>query len=298
MLNNLMLVENLSDNDLSNYNKMGEKELDLVYLQSLARQHKNVNVDDFLKFLRLIQKTGADPYLDEIYMVTRRDKNKVTRGTVMFSYHFLNQRAQNTGELEFLYAKTEMRDYSEINSIGEETEIKKRLCAVGICERKGKKPIEKVCWYHEFVPRDWNGNPSPNKIWKEKRDIMLEKCAMATVLRLQFPDYLSNMFIKEEMGQSGQNVLRMETEKKRQLKIVESNKMITTGKYKNIFLKICKNKNRKETIDSMKSNGLFNGINFNETNSKKWRASLRQLIPLIKKEQEKIKRKKTQGERM
>jgi len=159
---------------------------------------QKVPVSDIVKYFHKAQVSGADPLMEQIYLIPRNVKVKKngrdeyeTVGTIVFSYHFIEVKAQ---------ASKEYQGYSE--KIGQgmyfDPETNKEvpmLCATIIVKRSGFE-YPYTAWYREYVKTSSYGVTSA---WK-KPMVMLRKCAMAGALRSEFPEWLSGSYTREEMG--------------------------------------------------------------------------------------------------
>jgi hypothetical protein len=81
------------------------REMDRNYLTLLKNANPNLGDIYFIDFIHKCQITGADPRLNQIYLVTHKAFNKDLqqheyKGTVIFAYLFFIQMAQKTGQLE------------------------------------------------------------------------------------------------------------------------------------------------------------------------------------------------------
>ena len=118
----------------------------------------------------------------------------VFNGSVVYSYHFFINQANQTGQLEGIECETNLKDvFDPIKN-----KVISELVSTATISRKGREPSIFNARWSEFAQRKYDG--SYTKSWNEKPYIMLQKCAIANALRWQFPESLSGMFIEEEMG--------------------------------------------------------------------------------------------------
>lgn len=187
--------------------------LDGNFFKLLAERNPLLQASDFLDFIQKCQLSGADPRRNQIYLITRNQnvkeddgqwRQKVV-GTTVFAYQFFIQRAQSTGLLSGFTVDTEMTTYC--NPITGRT----RPSIVSICtvwRKDREKPTVYRARFDEFVPKDKNGAMAPNRVWREKPYLMLEKTALCNGLRQAFPEDLQGMYISEEMtGDESREVL-------------------------------------------------------------------------------------------
>ena len=188
----------------------------------LARENPDLQAIDFISFVRLAQKTGADPERKHIHLITTRKKIKIfdpsqnrqveqwiTRGETWFSYHFFVGKAQETGELALLDVQTEMCDY--LNPATGQL-IKNTVKSTATCVRKSRVTgLEQKYIYRAYFPEfvktkqiyqngQATGQYEVTEAWRMKPYLMNEKCAIANVLRIGFEAELSGMYIPEEMA--------------------------------------------------------------------------------------------------
>jgi hypothetical protein len=168
-----------------------KRSFDQNYLDILQRIHHDLPIRYLVDFLHKAQLSGADPRLNQIHL-TSYYSNKLNSkvGVTVFSYHFFLNQANQTGEMLGLNVNSEVE--SVFNPLtGEESN---QLVATATVERKGRgKTIFKARW------KEFYNQQSPQ--WKEKPYVMLEKTAIANVLRWAFPEALSGMFISEEINE-------------------------------------------------------------------------------------------------
>jgi phage recombination protein Bet len=190
-------------------------------LVMLARDNPDLQAMDFINFVRLAQKTGADPELKHIHLVTMRKKVKrfdqvqqrqveewVTKGESLFSYHFFVGKAQETGELALMDVVTEPCDY--LNPATGQT-IKNTVKSTATVIRKSRvSGYEQKYVYRAYFPEfvktkdvyennQRTGAVQVTEAWASKPYLMLEKCALANALRWAFEAELGGMYIPEEM---------------------------------------------------------------------------------------------------
>lgn len=174
------------------------KEMDRNYLAGLVRDNPTLNKSDFVNFITKAQLTGADPRLNQIYLIVHNAWNSQKRvsepkGTTIFAYQFFLQKAQQTGQLESLRVETKREPYLDLQT-GRERNSVTTYCTI---KRSGKAEIVYPARFWEFAKTDKDGNLSGN--WKAAPYMMLEKCAVANACRWAFPETLSGMYISEEM---------------------------------------------------------------------------------------------------
>lgn len=194
-------ITNYSGYLLSNDNPEVRRKFENHFVEQTFRHYLALKVpaDDIVKFFHKAQVTGADPIKDQIFLIPRNvnvGKNGkdewVTVGTVVFSYHFVETKAQESGQYEGYTVKTGVMSYFDPI----EGKAKDVLGCEAVVMRNGKSyPF--TAWWPEYVQTNKWGVTAQ---WKGKPHLMLEKCAKAGALRAAFPEWLSGAYTQEEMG--------------------------------------------------------------------------------------------------
>jgi phage recombination protein Bet len=190
-------VAKYSQHLLSKENKDVVKFFEESYVENQFRYYLSlkVPVEDIIKFFHKAQVTGADPLRDQIYLIPRQTKvnnQYVTVGTVVFSYHFVEEKAVQTKEYQGYTEEFAVDEY--FNPVTSESN-KELRCTV-IVKRNGHD-YPYTAWWPEYVQSTSYGVTMQ---WKSKPRIMLRKCALAGALRAAFPEWLSGVYTQEEMG--------------------------------------------------------------------------------------------------
>jgi phage recombination protein Bet len=190
--------------DLIIFEKLLSKESGAVkmfeqnYVQSFAQKYLALKVpaSDILSFFHKAQITGANPVMEEIYLIPRQTKINeqfVTVGTIVFSYHYVEQMAQKSKQYQGFKIVTSVKDKLDVLS----GEMKKVLSSVCIVNRSGFE-YSFEAWFDEYAQY---GKYGLQGSWKTKPYLMLEKCAKAGALRSAFPEWLTGVYSQEEMSQ-------------------------------------------------------------------------------------------------
>lgn len=192
--NNLMSMADMPREEI-------KRAMDKSYLCNLVRQHPTLDQGAFIEFINKCQLTGADPRLNQVYLLVHNSWNsekKVTepKGTTVFAYQFFIQMAQKTGELEDFGVDTVPDSYIDLMS-GQE---KKSITAKAWVKRNGCK-YEYKARFWEFAKTTKDGNLMGN--WRASPYLMLEKCAVANVMRWAFPESLSGIYTSDEISKDG-----------------------------------------------------------------------------------------------
>lgn len=165
-----------------------QRVFDRAFLKKLTWEHRDKEPIDIINFLHKAQLSGADPRRDEIYLVGYFDKRSgKMKCSTIYSYHFMLKRAATHPDFNGVNVKSEPLDVFDPIS----GETKKMLVATASTVRKGVTLEFQAHWNEFFQPF--------NPIWKSKPRTMLEKCAVANVLRRAFPDVdINDMLIEGE----------------------------------------------------------------------------------------------------
>jgi phage recombination protein Bet len=173
------------------------REMDRNYLTLL--KNSNPHLDDiyFIDFIHKCQITGADPRLNQIYLISHKSWNKDLgqheyKGTVIFAYLFFVQMAQRTGQLEDWGVECVDDTYTDI------TTGKKKPSYTSTCwvKRKGQAKVTYTAYFWELA-KTYNGNPTAT--WANSPKLMLNKCAVANAFRWAFPETLGSFYIQDEI---------------------------------------------------------------------------------------------------
>jgi len=197
---NDLVKQNYSDLLLSKDNKEVLRHFEVNYINAIFEKYLSLKVPkpDIINFFHKAQLTGANPMLEQIYLIPRQvwqgqGKPSIMVGTVVFSYHFIEQKAQESGEYEGFKSTTDIGKYFNPKS-GQVEDMLYSECTV---TRKGKQYTYKA-WFEEFCQRKNDGSLMGN--WASKPYLMLEKCARSNALKSAFPDWIKAMSSIEELG--------------------------------------------------------------------------------------------------
>jgi phage recombination protein Bet len=173
------------------------REMDRNYLTLLKNSNPNLADIYFIDFIHKCQITGADPRLNQIYLITHKAFNKDLqqqefKGTVIFAYLFFIQMAQKTGQLEDWGVECIDDTYVDIAS------GRKRASFTSTCwvKRKGQAKVTYTAYLWELA-KQYNGALSST--WASAPKLMLNKCAVANAFRWAFPETLGSFYIQDEI---------------------------------------------------------------------------------------------------
>lgn len=189
-VNNLLSLVNMPKEEV-------KRAMDKSFLSNLVRNHPTLSQNDFLTFINKCQLTGADPRLNQVYLLVHNAWNAEKRieepkGTTVFAYQFFIQLAQRTGQLESFGVDTKEETYLDM-STGQE---RKSITSTSWAIRKGLK-YEYKARFWEFAKTKKDG--ALMGTWRAAPYLMLEKCAVANVLRWAFPEALTGVYTSEEV---------------------------------------------------------------------------------------------------
>jgi phage recombination protein Bet len=181
-----------------------KRAMDRIYLQTLVDENPNLKKKDFIEFIVKCQLTGADPRLNQVYLLPHeawnsQKKMKEPKGTTVFSYQFFIRLAQQTGLLEDWGVDNVEDTYLDMNT----GKRRHSLTSTAYVVRKGQGRITYKARFWEFAKTDFNGNLSGN--WKNSPYLMIDKCAVANAMRWAFPETLGNLYIYDEMEKATQD---------------------------------------------------------------------------------------------
>ena len=93
---------------------------DPSFLAIKARENANIPLPYFVDFVKKAQLTGADPRLNQIYLVPARKKctrtgQFIDAANVVFAYQFFMDKANRTGQLEYFKIESNIEKYFKPN---------------------------------------------------------------------------------------------------------------------------------------------------------------------------------------
>lgn len=154
-------------------------------------------------YLHLCQKRGLDPFLKQVYLVGRRQKQRdgsyatvYTPQTGIDGFRVLAQRAARRASIEYEYEDTVW--FAPDGSQYEVWLGDKPPAAAKIAVIKNGKRFSGVALYTAYVDTDKDGNPKNR--WKTDPAGMTAKCAEAQALRKAFPEDLGDLYTDDEMA--------------------------------------------------------------------------------------------------
>lgn len=152
---------------------------------------------EFQTNMRVASLLRLNPLLGQIYFVKRTSRNPSTgayeeRWAYQTSVHGFRLIAQRTGEWEGESEAVWERDPKTGTPLS---------CTIEVYRRGFKRPFIGRVKYSEFVQTTRDGKVT--KMWAEKPEVMLEKCAAVAAYRKGFPRELGSLEEPAEMGRAG-----------------------------------------------------------------------------------------------
>lgn len=192
----------------------------LINLYNMALASK-IPASDFVKFIHKCQKLGADPTLDQAYLIPYEDyRSGKVSGQIMFHYSFVESIAAAQGDYRGYERNTYVDDYFCPSTL----ESRKMLrCDVVVFRGDRKFPF--TAWFDEYAKKKNDGTLLKN--WKASPYLMIEKCSLVGALRRAYPEAMSGIYVQEESGvlENSELVEEIERKEKEAEKIEKYNKV-------------------------------------------------------------------------
>jgi len=157
---------------------------------------KGSSVDELKMFLHYCKMAGVDPLRKQAHFIKRND------GTVTMMIGIDGFQARATQDPRYLGIQAHavrQNDEFEFDTITGEVKHKikgadrgKLVGAYAVIQRKG---MPNACEWVDFHEYD-----TGRSIWKTKPEVMITKVARATLLRREYPDNFSGVYVPEEFG--------------------------------------------------------------------------------------------------
>ncbi len=152
---------------------------------------KDASDDELKMFMWVCQRTGLDPFMKQIYCITRKDKEQ-KKACIQTSIDGFRLIAERTG----CYAPSEEPPLFCYKADG--TLESATVYVYKKVDNEWKK-CAGIAYWDEYAQSNSYGY---NQFWKKMSRTMLAKCAEALVLRKAFPAELSGLYTHDEMAQA------------------------------------------------------------------------------------------------
>lgn len=186
----------MTSTELALPNQLDDAKVDLIK-RTIAKGASN---DELELFIHICNRTQLDPFMKQIYLVPRYDKNV---GRNVYQVQASIDAARLTAQRSHEYAGQTPIYWCGEDGVWTEVWLKKThpvAAKVGVYRAGFSEPLWAVANWDTYAQLDKNGNLKD--FWKRGGPLMLGKCAEMLALRKAFPMELSGIYIAEEIDAS------------------------------------------------------------------------------------------------
>lgn len=158
---------------------------------------KGASMDELGLFFNIAKRAKLDPFLRQIHLIPRRDKDGNIVRTPQVGIDGYLAIAERTGQLagidDAIFEVDKNKDGVEAKNPNKATVTVYRMVS-------GQRvPFTASARWKEYYPGEKLGF-----MWNKMPFNQLSKCALALALRRAFPTDLGGMYVEEEMGRAGE----------------------------------------------------------------------------------------------
>lgn len=171
-------------------------------------------MSDFIRFMTIASQAGLNPFLNEIYAIYFWDNSiKSDRLTVITGIGGFRKAAAADTQAAMRYIGSDEPEFEMKETIPDWADEDEEVPHKAMVKIFGMNPItgaketvatgiafwdEYVKMVDEYKDRQKTGRKVPNSSWRDKKFIMLKKCAEADGLRKAYPNRLNSVYERNE----------------------------------------------------------------------------------------------------